>query len=536
MLEKDDVVKQRVVHVPNGGPEIIGPGPIVIIGPNGSGKSRRSRNLTSDVQIEIVSALRNTKISQQLQPMALQQAKQQFHSHRDNARNQPYELASDFDFMLTALIVESTEASLDYLSNARKGVEQELPPMSPLEVIQELWGKFFPGRELVFRDYMPTVINTVAVGDEPATYSAWQMSDGEKAALYLAGRALSAEKSAVLLVDEPETHFHSLLAVQFWDAIESARPDLRLIYVTHDMTFAASRKAAQYLLANPTNGLTPITLSSDSGDLAAVLLGTASLSFYATRVIFCEGDSESLDARLYSAWFKSNKDIVQAVGSCEMVFRSVAALESSSLVSNLTVNGVVDRDFRGDENLASLPAGITALGVHEVETLFSLPDVVEAMAGYLKVDFDKADYESKVIGAYNDGDRQKVSLERWKLRINASLTSVVSSVSTKNDSLDDIVAAIPNIFDPAGWSFSPKDLLQEEKDRIERIFKNGPRHLVDVLQLMPGKHLRALPAAALGILPKRYDDLLIRAVMGADPDLKDLSNKLRDALKPYLPA
>ena len=47
---------------------------------------------------------------------------------------------------------------------------------------------------------------SVAIGDEPAEYSAWQMSDGEKAALYLAGRALGADEGAVILVDEPETH------------------------------------------------------------------------------------------------------------------------------------------------------------------------------------------------------------------------------------------------------------------------------------------------------------------------------------------
>lgn len=467
--------------------------------------------------------------------MAPQQAKQQFRSQRDVARNQPYELTNDFDFMLTALIVEAAESSLEYLSNARKGLAQELPSLSTLERIQALWGKFFPGRELGFREYMPVVINGVAVGDEPVTYSAWQMSDGEKAALYLAGRALSADERAVMLIDEPETHFHSLLAVQFWDAIEAARPDVRFIFVTHDMTFAASRKAAQYLLANPHQGLTPIELAADASDLAAVLLGTASLSFYATRVIFCEGDAESLDARLYAAWFGSQADVVQPVGSCEMVFRSVSALSSSSLVANLNVLGVIDRDFRADEQLGQgLPVGVTPLPVHEVETLFSLPGVVEAVATHLGMPFNRQHYEERLVASYKDVDRQKVVLERWKLRVNSALLSVVSGVSAKDEPLDELRTALPRLFDHKSWDFSPLEILEEEKALIEGLFADGG-NLEGIIRYMPGKQLRPLPASVLSIGLSTFDNLVIRAVAGADLDLLPLTAKLREALEPYLP-
>ncbi|MCP4225991.1 MAG: ATP-binding protein [Actinomycetia bacterium] len=116
------------------------------------------------------------------------------------------------------------------------------------------------------------------------------MSDGEKAALYLAGRALTVDEDAVLIIDEPETHLQSLLAVQLWDAIEEARPGLRLIYATHDMTFAASQESAHYLLANPEHGLKEIQLAEDVGELAAIMLGAATLSFHANKVIFREGE------------------------------------------------------------------------------------------------------------------------------------------------------------------------------------------------------------------------------------------------------
>lgn len=527
-------VQQRPVYVPNGAP-ITENGPVVIVGPNGSGKSRRSRELTSTGHIEVVSALRNTRISQQLQAMALQQAKSNFQSQRETARSQPYELTNDFDFMLTTLLGEAFESSFEYVRRVRAGEAPDLPPMTSLDKIVSLWGDFFPGRELRFRDYMPRVINTVAVGDEPVEYSAWQMSDGEKAALYLAGRTLGADQGAVILVDEPETHFHTLLAVQFWDAIEQARPDLRLIYVTHDMTFAASRHAVQYLLANPKNGLTPIELATDSSDLAAVLLGTATLSFYATRIVFCEGDHEGLDARLYKAWFNTKETVVHAVGSCDMVLRSVSALASSKLVQNLRVNGIIDRDFRPDAALCNFPAGVKPLGVHEVETLYSLPGVVAAVAKHLGMKFNRHAYEDQIVATYTDGDRHMVVIERWKVLIEEALSGVVSSVSTKNASLQTITQTIPALFDQSQWSFSPQTLLANEKTRVESLFQAVPINLDDLLRLMPGKPLRGLPARTLGIAPKTYDNLVIAALAGEDPMLQTLEIDVRAALKPYMP-
>lgn len=527
-------VVQKPIRVP-GVPEISENGPVVIVGPNGSGKSRRSREITSDGPIEVISALRNTRISPQLQPMALNQARANFVSQRETARNQPYELTNDFDFMLTALIGEALDTSLDYLQRARTGEQQDLPPLASLEKIQFLWGELFPGRELRFREYMPVVINTVAVGDEPAQYSAWQMSDGEKAALYLAGRALAADPGGVLLVDEPETHLHSLLAVQFWDAVERERPDLRFIYVTHDMTFAASRRAIQYLLASPHHGLTPIRLASDAGDLAAVLLGTASLSFYATTIVFCEGEPDSLDWRLYSGWFNDKNVVVQAVGSCDMVLRSVSALRASDLVQNLTVKGLIDRDLHSDDRLSMLPEGVHALGVHEVESLFALPDVVAAVAKHLGRRFDAAEYERSIVAAYSDADRHRVALERWKMRVERELAKVVSSVQTRTGSLENITASLTEIFDQDHWSFSPRQILADEKAAVEGLFGSESPDVQAVLRIMPGKPLRGIAPGVAGLKPSAYDDLVVNALRGEMASLKGLGRAVRNALAPFMP-
>ncbi len=119
--------------------------------------------------------------------------------------------------------------------------------------------------------------------------------------------------------------------------------------------------------------------------------------------------------------------------------------------------------------------------------------------------------------------------------IDAALTGVVSSVSTKAASLQDIAQSIPDIFDQAKWDFSPQALLSDEKDKVEDLFKAAPVNVDALLKVMPGKQLRGLPAAALGINPKTYDNLVVTALAGEDPKLAELGATLRRVLGPYMP-
>jgi AAA domain, putative AbiEii toxin, Type IV TA system len=266
----------------------------------------------------------------------------------------------------------------------------------------------FPGRRLAIEDYRPIIKSTV--GGAEVEYSAQTMSDGERAAIYLAGRVFRA-RAGVLVVDEPETHLHSLLATRFWDALEASRPDVRFVYITHDLTFARSRREARYVLASPMDGLRPVDIAEGlTDDVAEILLGAASLSFYARRVVFCEGEIGDRDETLYGAWFNDRDTVVRAVGSSEMVQRCIAAVAGGWLVGNLRAVGVIDRDFHPAELLAALPTGTVALKVHEVESLYCLPGVVSAVAQHLHRPYDAASYLERLRASVNDAERHKVIL------------------------------------------------------------------------------------------------------------------------------
>lgn len=240
------------------GERLEGRSPVVVIGPNGSGKTRQARNISASVSIEFVNALRNTRVAPELPAMGFDTARNNFLSQRNQARSAHWELTSEFDFMLSQLLAQDAMAAKDFTQRYRDDPASAGEPLdTPLSRVEAAWRDVFPGRRLVWRDWKPVIVNSVAGG--PVEYTGNQMSDGEKAALFVAGRVFSAEPGT-LVVDEPETHFHSLLAVRLWNALEDARADVRFVYITHDLTFALSRRDARYVLASPTAGLRPIEI------------------------------------------------------------------------------------------------------------------------------------------------------------------------------------------------------------------------------------------------------------------------------------
>ena len=71
-------------------------------------------------------------------------------------------------------------------------------------------------------------------------YNSNQMSDGERAVLYLAAQVLCVPQNKTLIIDEPEVHLHRSIMNRLWVALEKYRPDCFFIYITHDTQFAAA--------------------------------------------------------------------------------------------------------------------------------------------------------------------------------------------------------------------------------------------------------------------------------------------------------
>jgi hypothetical protein len=516
------------------GERLDGSSPVVVIGPNGSGKTRQTRNIAASVPVDFVNALRNTRVAPELPAMGFDTARNNFNNQRKQARSRHWEQTSEFDFMLSQLLAgDAMEAKL-FTERVRENRSTAGdPPVTPLSRVEAIWRDVFPGRRLTWRDWKPVVQNTV--GDASVEYSGNEMSDGERAALFVAGRVFSSD-AGVLVVDEPETHFHSLLAVRLWNVLEDARPDLRFVYVTHDLTFALSRRDARYVLASPTAGLRSIDVDAGlPGDVAEALLGSASLSFYASRIVFCEGDSASLDQALYGAWFAGPDTVVRPVGSSEMVLRCVDALRRSGVAHSLEAIGLIDRDFHAVAFLEGLPDGVRPLDVHEVETLLALPEVVKAVADHLGRRFDLTRYSSDLRGTVNPAQERAIILRRWKAAVEPRLAGVVARVHERTDTLDALEADMPGFFDPGAWSFSPEAILRQERSRIANALSEGAGEAF--LALAPGKQLVPVAARTVGMDTEGYRRLVIDALrLPQAASLRRLGQELVSVFERRLPA
>src|SRR5262249_32406297 len=116
-------------------------------------------------------------------------------------------------------------------------------------------------------------------------------------------------------------------------------------------------------------------------------------------LLFVEGDETSFDAAIYSALFP--KELVVPRQSCEKVVGATKSRSGLSGLPHLAVRGLVDRDRRGDEEVAALrAAGVFVADVAEVENLLCLPEALEAVAKRLNspdVEAAKAAAEESVL-------------------------------------------------------------------------------------------------------------------------------------------
>ena len=141
-------------------------------------------------------------------------------------------------------------------------------------------------------------------GNDGASFSIAQMSDGERSAALIAATVLTVKPDTVLLIDEPELHLHRAIIEPFLSALFKQRTDCAFVVSIHEIALPMARPAARVLMVRSCewNGNTAETwdvevLEPDAGlpeDLKRAILGTR------RRIVFVEGTSGSLDLPLYT--------------------------------------------------------------------------------------------------------------------------------------------------------------------------------------------------------------------------------------------
>jgi len=522
------------ITIPGLSTQMDGNSPIVILGANGSGKTRLAVDMMRQNGGEFIPALRNIALPDQIPNWSLQTATNELNNRTNQRQNSYWELIQDIDALFGKLWSQHAVEAMRIYDKLLGGETPDSLPDTVLNKTKELWRLVFPGRSITFSDFSAKVSNEY-LGS--VSYTAKHMSDGERTGLYLAARIFDSSRP-IVVIDEPETHFHSRLAVRFWDTLESLCPDKRFVYVTHDLTFALSRKDSNIILVRP-NQPPELIKPGDAlpADDVASILGAASFSVYAKRIVFCEGREEkSLDQELLRSWFNDRDTALMPVGGCENVKRCTAAFKISDVVSGFDAIGIIDRDHWPDELLASLN-GVHVLPVHEIESLYVLKPVYAAIAVHSGHPPDAVDalYEAAMEGfrkQMNGTLANKLICERFKARSMMLLERGFSSTVDFRDRAalkTSLIRQIPT----AQVVTNPGAIWEEEELTVQNALDSeDPLHF---LRVLPGKPLVGPAASSLGLTKERYCELIKTALNSKEPAFAALGASLASALAPFLP-
>jgi ABC-type cobalamin transport system ATPase subunit len=216
-----------------------------------------------------------------------------------------------------------------------------------------------------------------------AWFPAGELSDGERSAILLAADILGAPSQTVLLLDEPERHLHRSISAPLLRELFDSRPDCAFVITTHDLSLILQHAGSRVLLLRDCQIHRSGGVSWDldiletnapiDDDLKRIILGARSV------LLFVEGDASSLDMALYRILFPTVT--VAARGGCQEVMATVRSLRGIGTLHWLDAFGIVDRDGRDEEEIATLrDQGIHVLPVCTVESLYYHPEAIRLVA------------------------------------------------------------------------------------------------------------------------------------------------------------
>jgi ABC-type cobalamin/Fe3+-siderophores transport system ATPase subunit len=486
---------QIKLNIPGFG-DLDGDAPIVILGPNGWGKTQLAQKMAQSNQVSAISAQRRLWVDDNLPVQEGQQLRQHVQRQLDQWRSHSWQPTEEISFVMSTLVQDHSNLLTQRNEEAiNMGVPLEPVRDSKLILLQSLWNRLFPKRKLEIGGFFPKVKRLDAAADAKP-YQLRQMSDGERTVLYMALRVLTADH-AVILVDEPELHMHSRLAVQFWDEAEKLCPNCRFVYVTHDLNFTLSRRRATVLIARPNDQTEAILVDDLPSSIAAEVLGVATLPFHAKRIFLFEGEAgKGFASEFFEAWFDGDETFAIPAGDRSSVCAAVSGLKTVGIVG-ADVVGLIDRDFYSDDVLNGTTNGVSVLPLHEIESVLCDQEAIAALAAHLGKDpaTVQTEFLDQVRKAFRGQTTNSVVARRVRARIGDLLdgaftgAQIVADLSQTGSNHSATLAALDL---PAKTA----TLFTGESKRVADALNVGGG---DMLAILPGKHLLSILTSVLGL-------------------------------------
>lgn len=512
---------------------------VIIVGANGAGKSKlgawiEQKNFES---VHRVGAQRKLSFQENIPLKSYSEAEESvFYGKRVNGQalnsimknrksnrwhqNYTTVLIDDFDDVLSALLAINSNEEHNYVgfckAAEKAGIQKPEVPIMVIDKLKSIWDEVLQQRKLLMKD---SKFYAVMKREEKGIpYSATEMSDGERSVLYFAAQILCMPSNKILIVDEPELHFHPSIMNRLWSALERCREDCLFIYITHDLQFASMHNHAEKIWIKEYDGQNWKLQKIESENLPEELL----LEILGSRknVIFVEGESNSYDTQLYTELYPNY--LIVPCGGCSQVISRTKAFRNNPELHDCEVYGIIDRDFRSEHEIKKYKSkGIYTINVAEVENLFLVEELIKIMAEQFGADVDTAFHDVK----------QYVIEVRFSKQINGQICgSVVSEIKYRLSSAEiskDNEEKAKESLESALNSIDYEQIKSTQEQKFKQVL--AEKDYTKVLQVFNQKSLSQSVGHFLGVDNKQYCSKVINLLQGIKHD------EIVAALSPYLP-
>lgn len=510
---------------------------VIIIGANGSGKSKLGAWIEQNdfENVHRIGAQRNLNFNENIPLKSYSQAEdlvfygtadstngwRSQKGHRWNyGKSYTTTMMSDFEDVLAALIALTNVRNAEFIEECKKcELERREKPHTPntaIDQLMEIWDVILPERKLKYFDGRFSAV--FSCNGETVEYSSNQMSDGERAVLYLAAQVLCVPANKALIIDEPEIHLHRSIMNRLWSALESYRPDCLFIYITHDTQFAAAHGQSDKVWIKEFDGTHWKLEIIDDHELPEELL----FDILGSRknVLFVERERNSYDTQLYSILYPSY--YVIACGSCTQVISRTKAFRNSPSLHHCQVFGIIDRDYRSDYEIEKYKNdGIYALKVAEVENLFLVEELIRLIADHLGQSPDEsfAPIREYVIHTRFAHQIDRQICQSVVAHLKYQLTAIELSKKNDDEAKNSLNTALQNI------DYEKTKAEEESKFRGALCEDDYAK----VLSVFNEKGLTSSIGHFLGLVNKEYCKSILALLNGK------MRNEISDAISTYLP-
>lgn len=350
---------------------------VVIIGANGAGKSRFTSRLASSLgdrayRLNALDALYSVTTTDP-EHNTVDRLHEQAAAIPAYDKERPQ---TRLERLMTLLVTDELVGLFRFKFSMAHPNKAQVLPSTRIDKLITFWREVFPGN----RVFMDSGNMLFGRDDSDDTFAASRLSDGERAVLYYGTALLYAPQNAVVMVDSPEMFLHPSTMQSVWSRLESLRPDCLMVYTTHDLEFAASRQDATYVWVRSCNTHLK-RWDYEIVPRGSTLTDQISLAIMGARkpVLFIEGDSRSIDSRLYPLIFPDST--VRPLGSCDKVIEATRTFNDLNNFHHLKAQGIVDRDRRDGGEVDYLRRkNIMVPEVAEIENMLLLPEIIAAVA------------------------------------------------------------------------------------------------------------------------------------------------------------